>query len=290
MYPIVKGLLIGISWLPFPILYGLSNLLYIIAYYIIRYRRKVVADNLSRSFPELSDSERLQIEKEFYRHFCDVIVEIVKSITMTQEEMRKRVRLLNPEVIQQMEKEGKAVLLLASHYGNFEWMTIRMDIATPFQGYGIYKPLRNKVAERLILYMRSRWGAKYIPMQNAIRDTLRKLKSEMCLVGFISDQSPPKRKNLYFTTFLGQPTASHEGVSLLALRTHSPVYFADMRKEARGQYTLYIRRLDTQPYLPYTEESMHRFTDVYAQLLETAIRLAPPYWLWSHRRWKIRKE
>ena len=266
----------------------MSDLLYLIVFYVMRYRRNVVYGNLKHVFPEKSEKEIDQIARRFYRHFCDWIVEIIKSFSLSDKELARRVKLEN-DVSGEILENAKGTLIVGTHYGNNEWLLSRLDlmINRQFNAYAIFAPIKNKAMERMILRMRTRRGVVFIPMRKAMIQAIRKMK-ETCMFGFLTDQAPHKGQRQYFTNFLGQPTSWHISASRVALRTNSIVYLGDMRKVKRGFYTLKLIPLDPAPYLPENQESILKFTDAQIAVLEQAIREKPEYWLWSHRRWKMK--
>jgi KDO2-lipid IV(A) lauroyltransferase len=284
MYYLLKGVLFALSYLPFWLLYLLSDLLFLLAFYLLKYRRKVVTDNLRKAFPEKDQAERDRIARAFYRHLCDLLVEALKGVSMSARQLEKRMRFQSPEVIREIARKGEGTLIIASHYGNFEWTNSCVDYhAGEVPTYSIYHPLKNEAMERLLQEIRTRWGTTLLTKQEAFRGSVRALKS-LCLIGFMTDQSPSRRKHLYFSSFLGQPTAMHEGAALLAVGRNRPAYFADVRKLKRGYYSCTLIPIPTEQFVE--KKDMHGFTDYHAALLEAVIREEPAYWLWSHRRWK----
>jgi len=276
-----------LSRLPMFILYGLSNLLYWLAKDVFKYRREVVYGNLRRSFPEKAEQEIQFLLEQFYRHFCDFIVETLKSLTLSDKELAQRMKLTNPEIIQTILDEPQGGILLGSHHGNFEWMLARIDLmaANHFPTFAIYTPLSNQNFDRLMRESRQRRGVQMLPMRKAMIQALRQLRNP-CLFGFIGDQSPSRGGQLYYTTFLGQATPVHTSISKIAIRAKANLYYADVRKVKRGHYTLTLVKIDVSPYLPSSQENIDAFTDEQARILEASIRSQPAYWLWSHKRWK----
>lgn len=114
-------LLQGIARLPFGLLYLLSDVLYFLLYYVTGYRKKVVFKNLQNAFPEKTEAERLSIAKQFYRNLTDIVVETIKLAAISPEELHKRVKILNPEVISAATNQGKIALALGGHQCNWEW-------------------------------------------------------------------------------------------------------------------------------------------------------------------------
>lgn len=271
--------------LPTALWYFFSEVLFILLYYIIGYRKEVAYSNLKRCFPEKSETEIRNLLKASFRHLCDVFAEFFREIGMSEKELKQRMTVVNPEVFREIEAKGKGVLFLASHYGNFEWMTTRTVTATSMNCYGIYAPLKNPYMEALAVKTRRRWGGDLIPARNAIKNALSKLE-ERSIIGFICDQTPSRREVLYFTEFMGQVTAVHDRFAQLALEKGADVFYVKVCKEKRGYYSMEIIPLPVSEYLPYSPENTRRFVDLYIQKLEENIREQPEYWLWTHRRWK----
>lgn len=284
LYYLIKGSLYLFSRLPFWVMYRISEVLFVIAFYVVGYRKKVVLDNLQKAFPEKPLQEIKTIRRRFYLHLCDLLVESLKGVTLSARQLEKRMRFDSPEVIDAIAKGGRSAIIIASHYGNFEWTNACIDYHSgPVPTFTIYHELKSPYFERLMRGVRTRWGTQLIPKQTAFRAALRELKGH-CMIGFVSDQSPSRRKQLYFSQFLGRPTAMHEGAAMIAVGRNIPAYFADVRKIKRGYYSCTLVPIPTSTYA--ATKDVHGFTDHHAAMLEAVIREEPAYWLWSHRRWK----
>ena len=277
----------GMAMLPLWMLYRLSDLLYLFLRYVIRYRKTVIFENLSRSFPHKNAEEIRAIAGRFYLHFCDVIVEGLKNFQLSDRALAQRVELMNPEILEEILARGAGGILLASHYGNFEWMCSRIDLLVnrQFPTYAVYTPIRNPEINRMIKQMRERRGLQMLRMRKAMYEALRRLQS-LCLFGMIGDQSPHRSGKLFFTPFLNQATAFHTSIAKVSLRAGADLYFADMRKSGRGKYQLWLERIPVKDYLPESETNVLALTEAYVSRLEAVIEAEPAYWLWSHRRWK----
>jgi len=272
-----------VSLLPFPILYILSDLLFPISYYLVAYRKKVVMKNLRNSFPEMEEREIRAIARNFYRHFNDIILEILKLLSVQPEKLSRRIRYTNPEVLIEFFNRGTSVIAILAHFNNWEW-TVGLSRATPLQPVVIYKPLNNKYFDRLIKNMRERHGSELISMRNTLRRMLTdKKEKRLTINGFIGDQSTIWEETQYWTDFLNQLTPVYLGAEKMSLKTGLPVVFYHMKKVKRGYYEIDI--------IPLTGDAgqikEHEITEKHVRILEKIIRENPQYWLWTHNRWKL---
>ena len=283
------GALHAVALLPFWALYRLSDLIYL-ALRLAGYRRKVIRRNLASSFPEKSADELRRIERGFYRNFADYIVETVKLLHISDEEMRRRMEFEGVGIADEYLRQGRAVVAYFSHMGNWEWASsfplwsaMRGDDSAAF--CQIYRPLRNQWFDRLMLRLRSRFGARSLPKQIAFLDLLRLRKQgKASITGFMSDQKPSHGDPGHITLFLNQPTAFITGTATVAVRMHAPVLYWQMTKPSRGHYRVAIRLLTPDA----AEMTVDALTEAYARLLEADITADPALWLWTHRRWKRR--
>ena len=276
------------AMLPMSVLYLFADMLYFIIYKTARYRLKVVRQNLRQSFPEKTDKERRALEKKFYHHFADYIVETIKLAHISQEELNRRARLNNPEIINPLVAKGHTCfILLMGHYGNWEWFTGSTAWFDHVKIYQIYRPLSNKVFDRLFIYLRTRFQGIGIKKQDTIRDIIRlKQSKERSLVIFIADQTPNKSNLLYWTTFLNQESSILTGSERIATKLDIPVIFVDVRKVKRGYYTADLEVLTDNP----RQTPQYWITEAYARLMERSILRDPAYWLWTHKRWKHKRK
>lgn len=272
-----------ISLLPFWLLYLISDCLYAVLYYVVGYRRTVVQENLRNSFPEKTESERQQIEKKYFKYLADLIVETVKMISISKQELQRRVVLTNPEVIEQYTKENKSITAVAGHYCNWEWAGLEFSVDSRL--FFIYKPLSSKTFDEFFINVRSRFGGIAVAMKQTMR-TMVAHKKEFTVTVFAGDQTPVQAEANYFTDFLNQPTAVFLGIEKIAKLIDSAVIFYDMKRVKRGYYTYTIVPLvdDSKNSAPY------EITGAHIKYLEMMIRREPQYWLWSHRRWKFKPE
>jgi KDO2-lipid IV(A) lauroyltransferase len=274
--------------LPLPVLYLLSDILFFMTYYIARYRRKVVRKNLNSSFPDKTEKEIVTLERRFYRHFADYIVETLKLAHISQEEILRRANIRNPELIfDLMDKGHTCFIIIMGHYGNWEWFS---GASARFEGrghiYQIYRPLTNKAFDRLFVYLRTRFHSYGIKKNEAVRDMINlKRNKTYAFVPFLADQSPSKANLHYWTKFLNQDSAILTGPERIAKKLDLPVIFADTQKVKRGYYTVDFKLITDNPKtLPD-----YQLTDQYVQLMEACILRDPAYWLWTHKRWKHKR-
>jgi KDO2-lipid IV(A) lauroyltransferase len=269
------------------VLYLLSDILYFIVYKIVRYRLKVVRMNLSKSFPEKSVQELRVLEKRFYHHFTDYIIETIKLAHISQEELNRRAILHNPDIINPLVTQGHTCfLLLMGHYGNWEWFTGSTVWFDKVKIYQIYRPLTSKAFDRLFIYLRTRFQGIGIKKQETVRDMIRlKQSKERSLAIFIADQSPNKSNLQYWTTFLNQETAMLTGPERIAVKLDIPVIFVDVRKVKRGHYTVDFELITDNP----RQTPEFWITEQYTRLMERSILRDPAYWLWTHKRWKHKR-
>lgn len=274
-----------LSLLPFWVLYLFSDAVFIVLFYVVKYRRKVVQENLQNAFPEKTEPERAQIERKFFSFLADLMVEAIKLISISEHQLKKHFTLNNPELLDAFFNKQKSVLGALGHYGNWEMAAQILGFSTQKKKLFIYKPLKNEVIDQFIRKIRSRFGAMPVAMKSTLR-MLVSLKNEPKLTVFVSDQTPVREETQYFTTFLNQPTAVFLGIEKMAVMTNDPVIFCDIRVVKRGHYCCTFVPLISEPKL--TAE--HEITDAHVQYLEKVIREEPAYWLWSHKRWKFKPE
>jgi KDO2-lipid IV(A) lauroyltransferase len=279
----------GINWiitsLPLPVLYIFSDLLYLVLYYIVSYRRKVVAENLKNSFPEKSEEELKTIEKKFYRHLADLLIETFKLTHMSKAEQKKRFTYSNIEVIDRLREDKRDIIAVLGHYNNWEWPTL-LPYYLKYIIIIIFKPLQNKYFNGFINRQRSKFGIVLTPTSQVIREIINYRKNNInTLSVFISDQIPAKGDIKFWTKFLNQDTAVFTGAGKIAAKYDMAIVFFHIQKVKRGHYNLDIELL-----LEHTEGlSEDLITETHVRRLEEIIREKPEYWIWSHRRWKHKK-
>lgn len=270
--------------LPLRLLYPLSTLACFFLYRLVGYRRKVVAANLKRCFPEASPEQLRLWEREFYHHLCDIFIEAFKLLHISDREMSRRVEVRGIEAVNAVVDSGRSVVVMIGHYGNWEWVTY---LATKLNRKAtlaqIYHPLSNKFMDRLMLTLRGRFGSKSLPMASAVRSLLQmERRGEHFVCGFIADQRPFTRELKHWTCFLGQDTPYVVGGESIGNHIGADFYYLDIEPLKRGHY-----RMTFKPIIPPADDTEpNPVTRQYLSMLEATIRRAPQYWLWSHKRWK----
>lgn len=288
LYYIISTIWYVFSLLPMRLLYALSSMLYGILFYVVRYRRKVVESNLKSSFPEKDAAEIRAIEKEFYHFFCDYIVESVKLLTMSREDLKRRMVFKGTDIVEAIVKEGQSCAVYLGHYCNWEWITSLPLWITPQAQCGqIYHPIENRDMDMLFLKLRQRMGAVCIPMQDTLRYILKyRSENQPVVIGYISDQKPHWVNIHHWVDFLNHDTPVLTGTERIARKMNHAVFYMDVRRLRRGYYEAEFKLITRDP------KAMQEFelTDIYYRMLEESIRQAPAYWLWSHDRWKRTRE
>jgi KDO2-lipid IV(A) lauroyltransferase len=270
------------SILPFPVLYILSDLLFPLVYYVVSYRKQVVLENLRLSFPEKTEQERRAIARKFYKHFTDLIFEILKMRTISPGAMRKRIRYSNPELLQDLYDRGMGLIGMLAHYNNWEWTVAISD--GPHHAMAVYKPLHNPYFDRFMKKARERHGVELITTRETPRRILKDhRKGNLVGFGFISDQSPVWEETQYWTSFMNQLTPVFTGAEKMAVRYGLPVVYYAMRKTGRGRYVIDLIPISLDP----VSAGEHEITDKFHRTMEGIIRENPEFWLWTHRRWKL---
>ncbi len=282
-YIFLYPLIFIFSRLPFRLLYGISDGLYYIIYYIIRYRKKVVFYNLQLTFPDKTASERRQIAKKFYRHFADLIVEMIKAFHMPLKQMQKRFVFNNPGLINQMTEQGKQVVLVGAHYGNWEWVFSLAPLVEA-EPMATYLKINNPYFEHLMLKNRSRFGGRLVETKQ-LRKTLENYQNsgKKFILGLLADQSPQRHRAKYWRNFLGQAEIPFfTGPEDLAKKYDAAFIYMRTNKIKRGHYTIDFELITTEPQT-YPD---YQLTDIYIDKLEKMIKAQPAYYLWTHNRFK----
>ena len=279
---VITPLLIFISWLPFRLLYFISDLFYYILYYGIKYRRKIVRKNLELSKVAKSTKDLIRIEKKFYRHLTDVFFEMFKFYSISPEEMKRRFYIENPEIFYQLEKKNKSVMFMTSHYGGFEWF-LSINYHVPQLPFAVYTPLSNKSLDSLIKKFRLRHGSKLISRYKAGSYIKKQIKeNKLFLYGMAADQSAQIRSITYWKEFLGVKVPVFTGSERIAKQHNIPVVFGKVVKIKRGHYKVVVDLISEFP----NEYKDYQITDIYIKKLEKQIREIPEYYYWTHNRFK----
>ncbi len=280
-YRLVYAFLWLLTLPPLRFLYLISDVLFFINYYIIKYRKNVVFQNLKNAFPEKSDKEISNIAKSFYLHLSDFLIESVKSIHLSRKQVDKRMKFKNLGLFEELYKQDKDIALISGHYGNWEW-SINLPEKIKHIPLIIYHPLKNAFSDELINGLRSKFGMHMVPMNQILREAIANMKMDKrIMIWYLGDQRPP-RNSKFWIKFLNQDTAFYLGAEKMAVKFNQAVVFMDIQKVKRGYYEAEFKLL----FRDGKETSEHEITLTQANLLENIIREKPDYWLWSHRRWK----
>jgi len=278
-------LIYPVSHLPLAVLHVLSNLFYFLVYRLAGYRKKVVRKNLENSFPEKTATEIKSIEKQFYGHFCDLIIESIRLFSVSKAEALERCRVVNPELLEHYAQQGKSVIIAAGHYNNWEWAAVTANPQVAPQVTGIYFPLANDFINDKLQQSRQRFGLELINKSD-VKAAFQSNADRRMAYLFAIDQSPTVSKKVYWTQFLNQETAVFYGTEKYAREYDYPVLYGRIIKLERGRYEMEFEVVAEEPRaLPEGE-----ITERHTRLLEADIQAHPQYWLWTHKRWKRKRE
>jgi KDO2-lipid IV(A) lauroyltransferase len=272
------------SRLPLRALYAFSTFLYLLAFHVVRHRHAVIREQIEKVFPDWSGAEREALHKQYLKNFCDVMVEVLKSVSMTDADMRARVRITNLEAARRYLDAGQSVMFVTSHLCNWEWLLHGVTLQLGYPVDAAYKPLHDQWAERLMLKIRSRFGARLVPAKELLADFLRR-RGIVRAVAMNADQAPVSTDKRHWTRFLGHDTAFYIGAEQIARGTRLPIIYASMRRIRRGYYEVEFKPLwdgreATDP---------NTITERYARASEIDVLKSPADWLWSYRRWRLKK-
>ncbi|CAM2918897.1 KDO2-lipid IV(A) lauroyltransferase [Flavobacterium succinicans] len=285
VYILVFPFLWMISILPFRVFYWFSDLIYLIVYRVVGYRKQTVRDNIALALPHLTTTERLAIEKKFFRHMCDMFLEMIKTLSISHKEMDKRFKITNIELVKKFENKGKSTILMTSHYASWEWL-MTLNNQTKFYGVGVYKKIANKYFDQLVRDIRSRFNAELVETTKAIplmRDNEK--TGKLFMYGLVSDQSPKLDRAFHWHKFMGIEVPVHTGAEMLAKRYDFNVLFVDVKKVKRGYYEATFVNISEDP----TSIPNFEMTERYLKLVEKQILDTPEYYLWTHKRWKHKR-
>ncbi len=285
-YILIYPLLWIISIMPFKILYGISDVFCFFLYSVFGYRKKTVSSNLKLVFPNKTNTEIKTITHKFYHHLCDMILEAIKSLTISEKELKKRYTFTNIELINDFEKKQKSIILMCAHYGNWEWIFIAQRYIN-YKGHAVYKKLSNVYFDRLVKRIRAKYNTYLISNKEALNVLKTSCeKGELSLNGFISDQTPKLDKAYHWGDFMGIKVPMHTGAEFLAKSLDMPVVFFAVKRIKRGYYQTTFETITEHP----NSFNNYEITDLYFKLVEKQIHEAPEYYLWTHKRWKHKNQ
>ena len=268
-----------LSLLPLWILYRVSDVLFLLFISIVPYRKKVVNSNIEKSFPDLNTKDRKVLVRGFYRHFSDLLMESIKNLSISKEELLRRIKVMNPEILKEIENHGKSVLFVSGHFNNWEWFITAQALLVPNASYGIGMPLSNGFWDKKLTERRQRFGLTVVHAQN-YKTMFNQSKPVSVLV--LSDQAPADARKSYWMEFLHQQTPILFGVEQMANEFDLNVVYFQLKKVKRGYYEIEFKTLTTEA----RNLSYGQLTEQHVQLLEQSILEEPCHWLWSHKRWK----
>ncbi len=279
---ILYGILWLVALLPLRFLYVISDTFTFLNYTLFRYRKSVVIRNLKLSFPEKTQAEITGIAKDFYKHFTDSFFEAIHLLHMSKSNLLNRYRYKNPELLKEIYEQGKSIILLLPHYGNWEWLA-NLELVSPYHFLAIYKPLSDKCFDKLYIRIREGFGGETVPMKNAYRKMMAyRNEQKQIITFFLYDQRPLGNELNYWITFLNQDTPVLLGAEKIARQTDQTVLFLKMRKVKRGNYENEFILISDRP----SKTNKYEITQKYYKTLEDLLKEDPAPWLWSHDRWK----
>lgn len=282
---ILKAIVIPLSWLPFGVLYKMSDFFAFVLRKIVRYRSKVVKQNLQKVFPEKTESEYKQITKEFYSFLADMFVEGIKSFSMSEAEAVQRCKATNPEFLDTYYNQNKSVIMVFGHNENWEWPALSGRSQVKHRPTAIYKPVKNLYINIWITENRSRFNCLLLSMKETF-PYYESNPTELTLNAFIADQNPSNPKTAVWVDFFSTKTAFIAGPAFIAKKHDLPIVYCNINRAKRGYYTITFEKIVDEPLLFSETEIIQKF----ASKLEQKIKNNPPLWLWSHKRWKHKFE
>jgi Kdo2-lipid IVA lauroyltransferase/acyltransferase len=280
MYYIVYGFLRFLSFIPLPLLYVLSDFVYVLLFYVIGYRRQVVMNNLTTAFPEKSEADRKKIMKAFYHNFCDTFIEMIKLFSWSEEEIKRRFKG-NIEVLNDWVGKEQSVQVVSGHYFNWEVANLGLGALSNMPFVVVYMPLRNKAVDRVVYNLRIKTGTKLVAATNFQNQVREYMKQQYALI-LVGDQNPGNPAKAYWTNFFTKPAPFPKGPESGAKRNNTAVIYTDFYKVKRGYYEFKMELLTSTP----NEFEEGALTRLIVDKIEASIRQRPANYLWSHRRWK----
>ncbi|MFC2100706.1 lysophospholipid acyltransferase family protein [Bacteroidota bacterium] len=276
-----------ISRLPFRCLYFLSDVLSFFLYHVFKYRKKVVYENLNNAFPEKSHQEIVKITKQFYRNLCDVIIEVIKTGGLSADKLKSRVVIKNEEILDELFQKGKSIMALTAHIGNWEWASMVLAMRKDYQYYAVYKPLTNHIFDKYLIRLRSKYGDRdnLIPFKETYRVLVKNRNKRTCNI-LAADQTPTSSEISYWTSFLNQETGVFLGPEKMAKALDMAILFLNIQRTERGMYEVEIVKL----FENTKDTAEYEITEKHVSFLDNVIQKQPDNWLWSHIRWKHRRD
>jgi KDO2-lipid IV(A) lauroyltransferase len=265
------------------ILFVFSDLMFYLLYYVLGYRKKVVRSNLKLAFPDMDADELQEIEKRSYRHFVDVFFEMIKSFTISEKEISKRLSITNPELLDPYYEKGQSVIFTSGHYANWEWVSFIVEKSLNYHMSVVYKKLKNKYFDNLMKKTRNKFGVRFVEKRNFYPEILKNKKEGVIQAyGFLSDQSPKLKTAKYWDTFLNVEVPVEIGPETIARKMNYPVFYFQTEQVKRGVYKSTFLLLEEEP----KKAEPHSITKSYLKALEDQIRKQPEFYFWTHKRFK----
>lgn len=282
LYFLADAFFLILAKLPKSLLYLISDFLYIIIFYLVRYRKKTTLKNLKNSFPDKTKKEIRQIIKKFYHHLCDITIENAALIKMSKKKITSYAQFINPEILTEYYNNNRNIIMVFGHYANWEFMSL-LPLYTKYPFLPVYKTVNNNYINDRFYKMRSLFGSIPVKMENTLKLTLKYHKSNQPMIlGLIADQRPRRKNIQYWTNFLNQETPVFTGAEKIGKRIDAAIIFIDISKEKRGLYKIEFSTLCENS----TKTKEFEITELFIRKLENQILKNPEYWLWSHNRWK----
>lgn len=286
MHKLVFYLSYPIIWLfsklPFRVLYSIADGIYFLFFYVVGYRKKVVLDNLKLVYPQKPESELKAIQKKFFAHFVDTLIEAIKAITISEASIKRRYRYTNIELLDSMYAKGKSIILVGAHYGNWEWV-VGMPLTAKIDCYCSYTKIQNKNFENLIKDSRSKFGMKCIRSSEIIKTIVKNVKDQQQgLYLLVSDQSPMLQKNQFWAPFLNINVPIFTGAEMISKKFDFAVVNMNTTRIKRGYYESSFELITENP----KQETANTITNTYLRMTEAHVKKAPEFYLWSHKRFK----
>lgn len=282
-YLLTYPILWGISKLPYKLFYGVSDMAFFLIFHVVGYRKKVVERNLRLAFPEKSKREIHDIRKKFYRHFCDLFLEMAKTISISEEELIQRFVVKNPEEIKRIEALGKSYITMFGHYNSYEWSTAVQLQGMTYKGYGIYKRIKNPYFDKMIRDTRGKFDVEMLDKDEVLRQMIKdKRGNVLANYGMVADQAPKGGRSKYWRDFMGHRVPVFLGSEVAAKKLDLNVIYLKIEKVKRGYYEAELISLSENPQ----NVPDYQITDAYFEKLEEQIRSKPEFYLWTHKRWK----